>query len=326
MSSTSSSLTTTGTSFSPTQTPTTTTTPTTSDTPFFPDPATIIKPSSTWTNQNDEDADLVKTVLEWLFLVVALVTLGSIVAWRFLQLRQRNRPLTEFFTRQRDRRRTQSFSSARTVSSERPQRVTLYSDSGVDIRTYYPYLSTPSAAHTYQTRRTRGADVDAFGRRTGAGGDYDEPSDKDELPAYEHAGGPPKYVDLELGRLTLRNRTGTGEDGTASPSTQQEPQDGTPVPTSVPPSESPVPCQSPEFSTEDGVQVPSPARPSEELPTAPNPPSIPSATQDEDQLPPSPRPPDPEPNTSPPDALEANERIPPPPAPTVSSDPPHPQS
>lgn len=48
-------------------------------------------------------------------------------------------------------------------------------------------------------RAARGTDIDAHGRRTGArdADDEDGGDDKDELPAYDNVGGPPKYIDLE---------------------------------------------------------------------------------------------------------------------------------
>lgn len=48
-------------------------------------------------------------------------------------------------------------------------------------------------------RAARGTDIDAHGRRTGARDvdDGDGGDDKDELPAYDNVGGPPKYIDLE---------------------------------------------------------------------------------------------------------------------------------
>lgn len=48
-------------------------------------------------------------------------------------------------------------------------------------------------------RAARGTDIDAQGRRTGARDADDEGGgdDKDELPAYDNVGGPPKYIDLE---------------------------------------------------------------------------------------------------------------------------------
>lgn len=53
-------------------------------------------------------------------------------------------------------------------------------------------------------RAAIGLDIDSGGRRGGGGpGDRGE---EDELPAYEPKGGPPKYIDVDLGRESIEMR------------------------------------------------------------------------------------------------------------------------
>ncbi|KAG6918771.1 hypothetical protein DXG01_011962 [Tephrocybe rancida] len=76
-------------------------------------------------------------------------------------------------------------------------------------------------------RRTRALDTDAAGRRVGGGieeSDHDGfIGDKDVLPAYDNAGGPPKYRELALELSVMPphtpgNDTGnTGDAGTREP-------------------------------------------------------------------------------------------------------------
>ncbi|KAL0952942.1 hypothetical protein HGRIS_007156 [Hohenbuehelia grisea] len=162
-------------------------------TPFFPPPSSLVPPPRS--ADNEKRSDLAKMVLEWLFLVIALVTIAGIISYRMKRLRQANRPLSHFF---RARRSTPG--SPTSIQPYRQSGIPYSSNS--EALAYYPYL-TPVAptyhqAHSRRTRtRTHAADVDSSGRRLGGGGDHDDLDDKDILPPYDHAGGPPKYVDLE---------------------------------------------------------------------------------------------------------------------------------
>ncbi|KAJ8690812.1 hypothetical protein PTI98_012210 [Pleurotus ostreatus] len=166
---------------------------TTTDPPFFIDPATM----SPLPNSNGRDVDmaLVKTVLAWLFPIIGIITTVVIVMWILYRMRARRQTLSEFFARKR------TDSTIPTSRVRRVPRTTALAQLNVDDNGYYPYVVPPALVYAQRSRRvrTRGADVDAYGRRTDGGGDHDDLGDKDELPAYEHAGGPPNYVDLEVG-------------------------------------------------------------------------------------------------------------------------------
>lgn len=155
-------------------------------------------------NGRDVDMALVKTVLAWPFPIIGIITTVVIVMWILYRMRARRQTLSEFFAR----KRTDSIIPTSRV--RRVPRTTALAQLNVDDNGYYPYVVPPALVYAQRSRRvrTRGADVDAYGRRTDGGGDHDDLGDKDELPAYEHAGGPPNYVDLEVGHpraVTIRS-------------------------------------------------------------------------------------------------------------------------
>ncbi|KDQ23650.1 hypothetical protein PLEOSDRAFT_162344 [Pleurotus ostreatus PC15] len=182
---------------------------TTTDPPFFIDPATM----SPLPNSNGRDVDmaLVKTVLAWLFPIIGIITTVVIVMWMCAHKSALDSSLVlttpspiQFFARKR------TDSTIPTSRVRRVPRTTALAQLNVDDNGYYPYVVPPALVYAQRSRRvrTRGADVDAYGRRTDGGGDHDDLGDKDELPAYEHAGGPPNYVDLEVGHpraVTIRS-------------------------------------------------------------------------------------------------------------------------
>ncbi|KAH8114859.1 hypothetical protein DFH11DRAFT_1590087 [Phellopilus nigrolimitatus] len=168
---------------------------------------------------------LTKTVLEWVFALAALLVIASLSTWRYSRIRRKRQALSSFVPRPRvcsyasqssqtqNRRRrslprTTGLSrgvSGPTAGSTPPlaMSATLFYPPSLTTGRY-PVLAEPLTAHLDGIRRGRraaqGADIDAQGRR----GDGENSDDKDELPAYESVGGPPKYVDMDVGGIPLR--------------------------------------------------------------------------------------------------------------------------
>jgi len=171
---------------------------TSSEPPFFPDPSTLVRPTQTLQSQGKQE--LTKSILEWLFLVIALILITTILTCRSFQLRRQNRSLKEFFSL--------SQPSSSLPATGRPRRVprttglpTLHDPyrpiSLTHAMLYPPPTPLPSVYHS-NWRRTHAADTDAGGRR--AGGPEDD--HKDALPAYDNVGGPPKYMELDMDAAT----------------------------------------------------------------------------------------------------------------------------
>ncbi|KAF9468391.1 hypothetical protein BDZ94DRAFT_1304665 [Collybia nuda] len=175
---------------------TTTTTTTTSDRPFFPEPSTLTPPQKDDDQANTRNS-LTKTVLEYTLLAVAIVIFSCLVIRRLSRLKRTNQPIRNFF----------SWSGTSGPTST-PQ-PTFPRTTGLPSLRNLPFY--PSAAYDPHNRRIRGQDTDTRGRRLGSpGGEYDyDHDDKDLLPAYDTAGGPPKYIDVELDFLG-RNQGGGG--------------------------------------------------------------------------------------------------------------------
>ncbi|KAF8153854.1 hypothetical protein B0H34DRAFT_799791 [Crassisporium funariophilum] len=168
----------------------------TNTSPFFPDPSA--PPAS-----DGKKGGLAKSVLEYLFLGVALIVVASIILRRITKMKRRSQPITAFFTSNTDL----PTSAQRYGGPRQFPRTTGIPPMRYDGQNYplYPDVhltGIPAAYMGPSARRTRAADVDANGRRLGDRAvelDHDgELGDKDMLPAYDNFGGPPKYVDLEM--------------------------------------------------------------------------------------------------------------------------------
>ncbi|KAK0219372.1 hypothetical protein EDD85DRAFT_865307 [Armillaria nabsnona] len=107
-----------------------------------------------------------KSTLEWLFIALVCILILSIISRRMMQLKARRVPVSHFFR------------SHRSVS---PSRGFPVATPGYTL----PQLSgIPMAYHPQ--------------RRARAGGTAQEDrGDKDALPAYDKAGSPPKYAEIE---------------------------------------------------------------------------------------------------------------------------------
>ncbi|KAK7435107.1 hypothetical protein VKT23_019799 [Stygiomarasmius scandens] len=118
-------------------TPTTTTSSTSSSaSPFFPDPSTRVDPP----NSSSEDSGLPKTVLEWIFLTLAILLVFALIIRRLNQLKIHSRPLNEFFSFRRHR------ISARRARSRRSSRHSRQSSSSSITSPYAsPYITAERA-------------------------------------------------------------------------------------------------------------------------------------------------------------------------------------
>ncbi|KAK0200541.1 hypothetical protein DFS33DRAFT_1490910 [Desarmillaria ectypa] len=124
-------------------------------------------PTSTVTTAAAEATNgAAKSTLEWLFVTLVCLVILSIISRRMMQLRARQIPVSHFFRSHRPA------SPARGYPVSSP-RYTL------------PRLSDIPVAY-HPPARTRAAGPLQEGQ-----------SDKDALPAYDKAGSPPKYVEIE---------------------------------------------------------------------------------------------------------------------------------
>ncbi|KAL1740653.1 hypothetical protein HDZ31DRAFT_47073 [Schizophyllum fasciatum] len=134
----------------------------------------------------DGDGVLSKTVLEWLFLAIAIFLLFSILARRLMIMKRANQPVSDFF-------RVQS----QWMSPESPPRPSRAIPCSQPCPRDMAYIAPLPSAHPHprRARRTRGANTDGRGRRLDWGGDDYASSvdEKDVLPAYDKVGGPPEY-------------------------------------------------------------------------------------------------------------------------------------
>jgi len=175
----------------------------TSDVPFFPDPSTLVPPTQTSDSSHQEV--LSKSILVWVFFVVALVLVGAIIIVRSWQLRRSNRSCNEFFN------------ISGHPSSDFGRRHYLPRTTGLPSMTQspfpaplsdpmiYPSLPPPTAYYGNQ-RRIRAMDTDEGGRRAGIPEERGDLDQKDVLPAYDNVGGPPKYAELEMDTARRRQR------------------------------------------------------------------------------------------------------------------------
>ncbi|KIK81864.1 hypothetical protein PAXRUDRAFT_832569 [Paxillus rubicundulus Ve08.2h10] len=132
-----------------------------------------------WNDSTISDESLMQHV----YFVVALAFALLLVAARISVLRRRNRPLSDFF----------KIGSSSAYAND-PDPVNPRSR-GSSYRPGYGIPLAPVPTAYLPDRRVRAADTDAGGRRLGpAGEDWDG---KDDLPAYDGVGGPPKYVEAD---------------------------------------------------------------------------------------------------------------------------------
>ncbi|KAF5378510.1 hypothetical protein D9615_007178 [Tricholomella constricta] len=156
----------------------------TTNRPFFQDPSSVT-PVPTPDGPGVSHS-LAKSVLEYAILSVGVVLVGCLLLNRYTRLKRNNQPLSRFFSRTSPA--SSSSSTTAHLSSAQPSRFPR--TTGLFDVPPYPY------AH-----RTRAHDTDVAGRRLGGPLNSDHDGyigDKDVLPAYEHAGGPPKYGELEM--------------------------------------------------------------------------------------------------------------------------------
>ncbi|TRM55547.1 hypothetical protein BD626DRAFT_577341 [Schizophyllum amplum] len=157
-----------------------------------------------WFESREDDSDegngtsaLSKTILEWLFLAIAVFLLCSIFARRYAVMKRANQPISQFFR-----------AAPQWASPPRPSRAVPCSQPCPRSVVYAePFPSAHLSSVVYaaplqrprRSRRTRGAGTDARGRRLESGeNDHDSFDDKDVLPAYETIGGPPRYDELAV--------------------------------------------------------------------------------------------------------------------------------
>jgi len=165
---------------------------TTTTKPFFPDPSTVTPSPTPASGPGQVDNGLAKSVLEYAILAVGVMIIGSIVLQRFVRLRRHNEPLSRFFSLSSHPGIFSSSSSHPFTHPLRFPRTTGLSD-------------VPPYPYAY---RTRAYDTDAAGRRLGGLQTSDHDGyigDKDVLPAYDNAGGPPKYGELEMLSMPTTN-------------------------------------------------------------------------------------------------------------------------
>ncbi|KAF9477423.1 hypothetical protein BDN70DRAFT_110365 [Pholiota conissans] len=159
---------------------------------------------------------MAKSILEYIFLGIALLIVTLIILRRFIILKRRNQPYTAFFRPDTPIIRLQHVQ--RPPLS--PNNISNYTIASAAHRHDLDgHLSRYPAAYFGQgQRRTHAHDIDTSGRRLGNTTflDHDgELGDKDALPAYDNVGGPPKYNELEL-----QYRLSSVENGSSHPAEQ----------------------------------------------------------------------------------------------------------
>ena len=196
--------TTSGTHTSHSSTSTGTSTTSSNTAPLFPEP--------TSSPNKDNGRDFAKPLLEYVLLGVGVFLILSLILKRVMRFRQSNHPLTftSFLTASPARPPTSSNPLARRPTYPRTHALH-------EVPPYPSYDNYPAAAYPaypveshgrYPRYHTRALDIGAGGRRLGGGEDL---TDKDVLPAYDLAGGPPKYVEMYGGA-----GPGPGAPGTAA--------------------------------------------------------------------------------------------------------------
>jgi len=130
---------------------------------------------------------LPKSLLEYLFLAIAVLIIITVIFRRFCW---RNR---------RQRATFQPSASRRYQNFPRQVELQPLHAYGQDAH-HDPFLREIPAAHIHPSRRTRGRDIDSSGRRQDIPTETDHDGDlgaNDALPAYDYSGGPPKYFELD---------------------------------------------------------------------------------------------------------------------------------
>ncbi|KAL1685135.1 hypothetical protein GGG16DRAFT_129600 [Schizophyllum commune] len=146
-----------------------------------------------WFESRDDENDsgdgtnaMSKTILEWLFLAIAVFLLCSIFYRRMMMMKRANQPMSQFFRAQ-----------PQWSSPPRPSRVVPCSQPCPRDMAYIAPLPTAHPRPRRAHRRTRGANTDGRGRRLDSGeNNYGSIDEKDVLPAYDNVGGPPEYDDV----------------------------------------------------------------------------------------------------------------------------------
>jgi len=173
---------------------------------------TVFQPVET---SNDNGApSITKTALEWVFAIAALLVISSLFSWRWYQVRRRQHPANLFIAPSPAR-------SQRRSPYERPYSRPIdalmledgiYREQPAFPRPMAVALVRPEISSGARGRRAAtGLDIDAQGRRRAEGrGGEDGEEDKDELPAYDNIGGPPKYFDAATGMLIEDPSMGIG--------------------------------------------------------------------------------------------------------------------
>jgi len=148
-------------------------------------------------DNGDSKNNFAKSVLEYVFLAVALFLLICITWRRMLRVRRANQP---FFGR------GVTPAAAGEQISPFPRTRPQFAGPSFGAHSFNPYVHLahlPASYHPSNNRRTQGADIGPGGRRQGGISDYNgETGDKDALPAYDKFGGPPQYVELDATRFT----------------------------------------------------------------------------------------------------------------------------
>ncbi|KAF9528779.1 hypothetical protein CPB83DRAFT_906539 [Crepidotus variabilis] len=159
-------------------------------------------------NALEEKGTKVKSTLEYIFLILALLLFGVLVLRRLRDLRRRGLPLAAFFAF------TRSSHPSRGPGPDIPNQTRSFPRTTglprIALMNGYPIYPNnaliPGLPVAYtphrRGRRTHASDIGVGGRRSaGINVDFDHDgplSDKDVLPAYETFGGPPKYDDAEI--------------------------------------------------------------------------------------------------------------------------------
>ncbi|EGN92601.1 hypothetical protein SERLA73DRAFT_190771 [Serpula lacrymans var. lacrymans S7.3] len=145
-------------------------------------------------NTSDTTSQPDKSIFQHVFFIIAIAIIALVVAWRAYLLKRSGRPPGDFFNF------SSSFANRRLPRTQSD----VYNQPPDQFSPPFAYPSLSPLPVPHRTRRVRAADIDAGGRRLSPeDGEWDH---KDELPAYDSIGGPPKYVEAELQASQARAR------------------------------------------------------------------------------------------------------------------------
>ncbi|KAJ7719127.1 hypothetical protein B0H16DRAFT_1739597 [Mycena metata] len=159
--------------------------------------ASLVFPTADSTEPTSVKADVAKTVIEWLFVVIAVVLIACLLLRKILASRASS-------TFARDSIASDTRDRHLSLVSMAIDPCYVYSYGYIpDVRLPIPTPTYPRPTHrlpypvaiatSSTARRTRAADIDAYGRR--AHEDVELVlGDKDILPVYDGLGRPPKYT------------------------------------------------------------------------------------------------------------------------------------